>query len=153
MIVFTWSRPRVGALHQQAERGSVSVFAVIITLVVLVFFGAVVDFEQVLEARQDANTIAQEAARAGAGRVDQNRAYAHGQYVVDRESAIRAARSYLRASHHTGTVTTAGRRTIRVHVSITRPAQFLSLIGISVLQADGTAIANLTTGVEGSQQP
>ncbi|WP_165978132.1 pilus assembly protein TadG-related protein [Actinomadura darangshiensis] len=130
-----------------------SVFAVIITLVVVVFFGAVVDFEQALEARQDANTVAQEAARAGAGRVDQDRAYTRGQFVVDREAAIRAARSYLRASGYSGTVTTAGTRTMRVHVSTTRPARFLSVIGISVLHADGTATANLTTGVEGPRQP
>ncbi|GAA4242416.1 hypothetical protein GCM10022254_75350 [Actinomadura meridiana] len=130
-----------------------SVFAVIITLVVVVFFGAVVDFEQALEARQDANTVAQEAARAGAGRIDRDRAYARGQFVVDRESAMRAARSYLRASGYTGTVAIAGRRTIRVHVSTTRPARFLTLIGISTLHGDGAASANLTTGVEGPHQP
>jgi len=151
MIIVSWARSRV--LPQQAERGSVSIFAVIITLVVVVFFGAVVDFEQVLEARQEANTVAQEAARAGAGQVDRNRAYTRGEFVVDRQSALRAARSYLRASGYTGTVTTAGRRTIRVRVSITRPARFLSVIGISTLHAEGTATANLTTGVEGPRQP
>nr|WP_241755928.1 pilus assembly protein TadG-related protein [Actinomadura sp. RB99] len=135
------------------DRGSVSVFAVIITLVVVVFFGAVVDFEQVLEARQDANTAAQEAARAGAGRVDRDRAYDRGQFLVNRESAIQAARYYLRTSGYTGTVTRAGSRAIRVHVSVTRPARFLSLIGISALHADAAATANLTTGVEGPQQP
>ncbi|MFI0412368.1 pilus assembly protein TadG-related protein [Actinomadura sp. 3N508] len=153
MSITTRARPRERVLQHRSERGSVSIFAVIITLVVVVFFGAVVDFEQVLEARQDANTAAQEAARAGAGQVDQNRAYTRGQFVVDRESAIRAARSYLRASGYEGTVTTAGRRTIRVHVSTTRPARFLSVIGISVLHAEGAATANLTTGVEGAQQP
>nr|WP_241755811.1 pilus assembly protein TadG-related protein [Actinomadura sp. RB99] len=143
-----------GRLHRaQPERGSVSVFAVIIALVVVVFFGAVVDFEQILEARQDANTAAQEAARAGAGRVDRDRAYDRGQFLVDRESAIQAARYYLRTSGYTGTVASAGRRSIRVHVSVTRPARFLSLIGVSTLHADGEATANLTSGVEGPRQP
>ncbi|MFB4302236.1 pilus assembly protein TadG-related protein [Actinomadura sp. NTSP31] len=130
-----------------------SVFAVIITLVVVVFFGAVVDFEQVLEARHDANTAAQEAARAGAGQVDRDRAYDRGQFLVDREYATQAARYYLRTSGYTGTVTRAGRHSIRVHVSVTRPARFLSLIGISTLHADGEATANLTPGVEGPRQP
>ncbi|MBO2465033.1 pilus assembly protein TadG-related protein [Actinomadura violacea] len=130
-----------------------SVFAVIITLVVVVFFGAVVDFEQVLEARQDANTAAQEAARAGAGQVDRDRAYDRGQFLVDRQSAMQAARYYLRTSGYTGTVTRSGRRSIRVHVSVTRPARFLSLIGVSTLHADGGATANLTSGVEGPRQP
>ncbi|MEU8342373.1 pilus assembly protein TadG-related protein [Spirillospora sp. NPDC048832] len=130
-----------------------SIFAVILTLVVVVLFGAVVDFEQKLEARQDANTAAQEAARAGAGRVDLNRAYSDGKFTVDRRAAVRAARDYLRAGGYTGTVTTSGTHTIHVHVTITRPAVFLPVIGISHLPADGDATANLTTGVEGPHQP
>ncbi len=141
--------------HRQrlSDAGSVSIFAVILTLVVVVFFGAVVDFEQKLEARQDANTVAQEAARAGAGRVDLNRAYSDGEFTVDRHAAIRAARDYLRAGGYTGTVTASGARAIHVHVTITRPALFLPVIGISHLRADGTATANLTTGVRGPAQP
>ena len=142
---------RLGLWH--CDRGSVSIFAVIITLVVVVFFGAVVDFEQKLEARQDANTIAQEAARAGAGRVDLDRAYSHGEFTVDRRAAIRAARDYLRTGGYTGTVTTSGTRTIRVQVTITRPALFLSVIGIETLRAEAIATADLTTGVQGPHQP
>lgn len=149
------SAPPLGALRNlaKADRGSVSVFAVIITLVVLVFFGAVVDFEQVLEARQDAGTAAQEAARAGAGRVDLDHAYKRGRFLVDRQAALRAARTYLRTGGYTGTATTTGTQTIRVHVTITRSARFLSLIGISALHADADATADLTTGVEGPSQP
>ncbi len=144
---------RLCSVRRRPERGSVSVFAVIITLVVVVFFGAVVDFEQALEARQEANTVAQEAARAGAGQVDRNRAYTRGQFVVDREAAIRSARAYLRSSGYSGTVAMAGTRAIHVHVTTTRPARFLPMIGISVLRADAAATANLTTGVEGTRQP
>ncbi|WP_160573682.1 TadE/TadG family type IV pilus assembly protein [Actinomadura physcomitrii] len=153
MSAITSALSRARGLAQQSERGSVSVFTVIITLVVLVFFGAVVDFEQVLEARQDAETAAQEAARAGTGHVDLDHAYMRGRFVVDRRSALRAARSYLRAGGYSGTATTTGAHTIRVHVTITRPARFLSLIGISALHADADATANLTTGVEGPHQP
>jgi Flp pilus assembly protein TadG len=139
--------------EQPSDRGSISVFAVIVTLVVVVFFGAVVDFEQVLEARQDANIAAEEAARAGAGLVDQTRAYSRGKFFVDRQSALRAARSYLRAGDYSGAVSVAGARSIRVHVTVTRPSRFLSVIGISTLRADATATANLLTGVEGPRQP
>jgi hypothetical protein len=135
------------------DAGSVSIFAIILTLVVVVFFGAVIDFEQKLEARQDANTAAQEAARAGAGRVDLNRAYTEGAFTIDRRDAVRAARDYLRAGGYTGTVTASGTRAIHVHVTITRPALFLPVIGISHLRADGAATANLTTGVRGPAQP
>lgn len=136
-------------LKRRTDEGSVSVFAVIITLVVVVFFGAVVDFEQVLEARQDASTAAQEAARAGAGHVDLERAYAGGRFIVDQATALRAAREYLRAGGYTGTVSPVGVRAIRVQVSIIRRALFLNVIGLSTLRADATATADLTTGIEG----
>ena len=135
------------------DNGSVSIFAVILTLVVVVFFGAVVDFERKLEARQDANTAAQEAARAGAGRVNLDRAYTDGKFAVDHRAAIRAARDHLRAGGYTGTVTASGPGTISVRVTITRPALFLPVIGIAHLRADGAATANLTTGVQGPDQP
>ncbi|GAA2456003.1 hypothetical protein GCM10010191_89140 [Actinomadura vinacea] len=130
-----------------------SVFAVIITLVVVVFFGAVVDFEQKLEARHDAHTTAQEAARAGAGHIDLDHAYGHGRFVVGRQAAQRAAEQYLRAGGHAGSVTPVGTRSIRVRVTVTRPALFLPLIGISTLRADAVAVADLTYGVEGPSQP
>lgn len=136
----------------RSDRGSMSIFTVIITVVVVVFFGAVVDFEQTLEARQDAATIAQEAARAAAGQVDLDRAYTSGQFVIDRPAAVRAAHAYLRAGGYTGTVTPAGPNAVRVHVTITRPALFLPVIGITTLHAEATATANLTTGVDAPQQ-
>lgn len=136
-----------------ADGGSVSIFAVILTLIVVVFFGAVVDFERKLEARQDAATAAQEAARAGAGHVDLDRAYGQGEFTVDRRAAIRAARAYLQAGGYTGTVTASGPRSIDVHVTITRPALFLPVIGITHLRADAVATANLITGVRGPDQP
>jgi Flp pilus assembly protein TadG len=135
------------------DRGSISVFAVIITLVVVVFFGAIVDFEQALEARQDANAAAQEAARAGAGQVDLDRAYASGHFVINQATALHAAQDYLRAGGYTGTAAPDGAHTIRVRVSISRPALFLPVIGISTLHATATATADLTTGVEGPSQP
>ncbi|MGH8878280.1 MAG: pilus assembly protein TadG-related protein, partial [Stackebrandtia sp.] len=108
-----------------------SIFAIVITLVVVVFFGAVVDFEQKLQARHDAGTIAQEAARAGTGKIDLDHAYTQGHLVVDRPAALHAARNFLQASGHNGTVTPSGPDSIRVHVTITRPAMFLPLIGIT----------------------
>jgi hypothetical protein len=130
------------------DHGGLSIFTVVITLVVVVFLGAIVDFEQKLEARHDANVIAQEAARAGAGQVDRGRAYARGLFTVDRDAAIRAANAYLRASGHPGSVTPVGSRGIRVTVVIERPAIFLTLIGTSTMRVRGQATADLVTGVE-----
>ena len=147
------SRARLRDRSGPRDQGSLNVFAVIITLVVVTLFGAVVDFGQKLQARHDAYATAQEAARAGAGQVDLDHAYAQGRFVVDRADALRAAQNYLRASGHTGSVTAIGPRSIQVRVTITRAALFLHLIGIRTLSADGVAAADLTTGVEGPQQP
>jgi Flp pilus assembly protein TadG len=132
------------------DRGALSIFTVIITLVVVVFFGAIVDFGQKLEARHDANIAAEEAARAGAGQVDRDRAYAHGgPFVIDRQAAIRAAQQYLRAGGYTGTVRSLDARRISVHVEISRRTIFLPLIGITTLNVQADAVADLVTGVEG----
>jgi Flp pilus assembly protein TadG len=141
------SRPR---RRVASDQGALSIFTVIITLVVVIFFGAIVDFEQKLEARHDANIAAEEAARAGAGQIDTGRAYAHGgTFVIERQAAIRAAQQYLRTGGYTGTVTAVDARRISVHVTISRRAVFLPLIGITTLHVQADAVADLVTGVEG----
>lgn len=139
------------SLNPARDRGALSIFAVIITLVVLVLFGAIVDFGQELDARHDANIAAEEAARAAAGQIDPSRAYAHGTFIVNRAAAVNAAQQYLRAGGYSGSVSPLGTRRIQVRVTITKPAIFLPLIGISTLHATGTAAADLATGVEGEE--
>lgn len=129
------------------DRGALSVFTAIIALAVMTFLGGVVDFEQKLEAWHDANVLAQEAARAGAGQVNLDRFYTRGQFIIDRAAAIEAANRYLRASGHTGTVTPTGPHSIHVSVVIERPAIFLPLIGISTLRVRGAATADLVAGI------
>jgi Flp pilus assembly protein TadG len=132
------------------DRGALSIFTMIITLVVVVFFGAIVDFEQKLEARHDANIAAEEAARAGASQIDTGQAYAHGgTFVIDRQAAIRAAQNYLRTGGYLGSVTLLDDRHISVRVRISRRAIFLPLIGINTLDVQASTVADLVTGVEG----
>jgi hypothetical protein len=132
---------------ERGDHGGLSIFVVIITFAVIIFMGAIVDFEQKLEVRHDVNIIAQEAARAGAGQIDRGHAYTSGQYIVDRDAAIRASNNYLRASGYSGSVTPVGTRSIQVRVIAERQAIFLPLIGISTLRAEGAATADLVTGV------
>jgi Flp pilus assembly protein TadG len=147
MVHAAMSRTRRRAV---GDRGGLSIFTVIITLVVVVFLGAIVDFGRRLDARHEANIAAEEAARAGAGRIDADRAYAYGgQIVVDRHAAVRAAQQYLRTGGYTGTVTPVGQRRISVRVTISRRAIFLPLIGITTMQVQASAVADLVTGVEG----
>jgi Flp pilus assembly protein TadG len=135
------------------ERGALSIFTVIITMVVIVFFGAIVDFSQKLQARHDANIAAEEAARAGADKVDRDHAYAHGgTFRVDPPAAIRAAQDYLHAGGYHGSVTALGARRIRVRVALTRPAIFLPVIGIWRLHVEAVADADLATGIKGEDR-
>ena len=67
--------------------------------------GIVIDGGTKLRAAENADAVAQEAARAGAGMVNQSTAYATGTFVVDRAQAITAARAYLAAGGYQGTVT------------------------------------------------
>lgn len=135
------------------DRGSLSIFTVIITLVTVSFFGAVVDFSRKLQARHDASIAAEEAARAGATQVDRDRAYAHGgQFVIDQGAAIRAAEQYLRSGGYDGSVSTAGPTAIRVQVTLSKPTIFLSVIGVRHLAVEASAVADLTSGVEGENR-
>ncbi|MFF5265193.1 hypothetical protein ACFY4C_40450 [Actinomadura viridis] len=102
-----------------------------------------------LRAGREAGSIAEEAARAGAGQLNRSRAYSTGVKVVDPAAAARQARAYLNASGAPGTVTTVGSRQVRVTVTITRPTPMLSIIGVGSVSVTRTATADLVTGVEG----
>jgi hypothetical protein len=146
---------RSDAPSQDRDRGALSVFIAITTLVAVLFLGAVVDFEQKLRALHDANIAAEEAARAGAGCIDRDRAYAGGGLVIDRRAAVYAVENYLHSGGYIGSVTAISDHSIRVHVTTSTPAVFLTVIGITTLHADASATADLTlsTEQEGSPQP
>lgn len=134
-----------------SDQGSVTPYVLIFIVVLMMFIGLVVDGSAKLRAGWEAVGIAEEAARAGAGQVDRADAYAgKGRFAVDRGAAVRAARAYLSASGHAGTVNVAGAQSIRVQVSVTKPTWMLSIVGISSVSQTADATANLVPGVEGS---
>jgi Flp pilus assembly protein TadG len=153
--IVTPSRARSAPWHPDpppapdAEQGSITLMLAAMFVGLLALFGIVVDGGTKLDAAQNADAVAQEAARAGAGRVSQSAAYATGQFLVDQQQAVAAARAYLAGGGYTGTVVPQGRASIRVTVTITKPTQVLSLIGISSVSATGSAVASLEAGVTG----
>lgn len=81
-----------------------------------------------MRAAREASAVAEEAARAGAGQIDRDRAYTQGgSFVIDRTSAVAAARAYLADSGHGGSVGAAGDRKISVTVTINKPTTLLLL--------------------------
>jgi Flp pilus assembly protein TadG len=131
------------------DRGSITLMLAALGVALIALAGIVIDGGTKLRAAENADAVAQEAARAGAGMVDQSTAYAHGTFVVDQAQAISAARGYLTAGGFQGTVTASGRAAIEVRVTITEPTRVLSIIDINSMTSTGSATASLVTGVTG----
>jgi len=134
------------------DDGTLTLFTAIAAIGLLAALGFVVDAGLKLQAGQQARAIAEEAARAGAGQVNRSAAYAHGgTFTTDPAAATTAARAYLAAAGHTGTVTITGARTITVTVTVTEPAVFTAIIGISRLSSTQSASADLVQGISGAE--
>ncbi len=115
----------------------------------LALAGLVIDGGRKLDENAVASSIAQEAARAGAGQVDKSVAYRSGTFRVDPNQAVAAARDYLAEAGYDGSVGMVGTNQIRVTVTITEPTTVLSIVGVDSMSATATAIASLVTGVTG----
>jgi Flp pilus assembly protein TadG len=137
---------------RRRDDGTLTLFTAIAAIGLLAALGFVVDAGQKLQAGQQARALAEEAARAGAGQVNRSAAYASGgQFVIDPAAAVTAAQAYLSRSGHTGAVTVTGDHTIQVTVTVSEPAVFTTIIGISHLSQTQTATANLVQGITGPQ--
>lgn len=120
--------------HRRQQR-QLTVAAAILAVAVLMVVGLVYFGGLKLRVGREAAAIAEESARAGAGELDRSRAYTSGRKVVDPAAAVARARHYLAAASQnggvTGSVALEGGTTVRVTVTVTRPAAMLDLIGVS----------------------
>jgi Flp pilus assembly protein TadG len=141
---------RAGLAEGDDERGSLTLMLAVLFVALLAMAGLVVDGGAKLDEAEYAAAVAQEAARAGAGMVNQARAYSTGSFAIDRVQALDAAQQYLAVAGVHGTVRTVGADSIGVTVTITEPTKILSIIGISTITSTGSATASLVTGVTGA---
>jgi hypothetical protein len=145
----TGTDQRLSQRAQSGDQGSITIIVVVFFLALLAAAGLVVDGGAKLRAARQASAVAEEAARAGAGRVDRDQAYVRGgRFIIDRTGAVAAARAYLASSGITGSVSMTGARSIRVTVTIDKPTVLLSLIGIGQVHVTKTATADLLQGVQ-----
>lgn len=134
------------------ERGSISIWMVTASFVMMVLVGLAVDLGGQVHAKERAHDIAAEAART-AGEQVQAAPAIEGQYVaVDTAAAEKAAQEYLAAVGVTGTVTITGDDTITVRVTSVYTPTFLSVVGIGNLTVTGTASARLIRSLGGTQR-
>ena len=128
-----------------AERGSITVFALLLAALFLTTTGLLLDGGRALTAKTDAISDAQQAARAAATAIDPH-ALLNGTIRLDPGSAARRAEAYLTTCGETGTVTIHGQR-ITVTAHRTLPTEVLDLFGLAHLTVTGTGTAVLEPGI------
>jgi Flp pilus assembly protein TadG len=136
------------------ERGSLVLMLAVMFVSLLALAGLVIDGGAKLTAAENAAAIAQEAARAGAGQVNQAAAHENGTIVVDPSQAIAAANTYLASAGYPPTAqpVPGNPDEIQVTVTVNQPTKVLSIIGIDTMSAQGHATADLVSGVTGPGQ-
>lgn len=144
-----WRRPST----ESAERGSLTLMLIVMFASLIALAGIVIDGGAKLAAAENADAVAQEAARAGAGLVNVPTAYSRGRFVVSEGQAAQAAEAFLRNAGYTGVAGPGPRpNTIEVTVSLTEPTKVLSIIGLRTFTVTGQATARLEAGVTGPGQ-
>lgn len=133
---------------REDEHGRVTAFVVIIAVAALLFAGLVLDGGLALAAKVRAIGEAQEAARAGAQEIDLAAYRADGSLRLAPQEASAAARNYLSAAGHSGTVSVNG-NTINVTVTINERTQLLGLAGIGSITVTGAGQAQPQRGISG----
>lgn len=142
----TWLRSRLGG---DPERGSVTVWMITTALTMIVLVGLAVDLGGQVLAKQHAQVIAFEAARAGGQQLTGADAVLGQPLSVDPGAAVVAADTYLAgAPDVTGTASVAG-TVVVVDTTTTYPTKFLGLIGISSLTVTGHAEVQTVRVVQG----
>lgn len=127
------------------ERGSISVFATVIALALVLVAGLVLDGGRLLAARRQADDIAANAARAGAQAVDES-SLRSGGATVDPIAGADAVAVYLATTPATGTARIAG-DTVTVDVRLAVGMLLLGLAGVGTTTVASTRQARAVRGV------
>jgi Flp pilus assembly protein TadG len=128
------------------DGGQVTVLMLPVIVALLAVGGLVIDGGAALAARQQAASLAEQAARLGADQLDPESLRGPGPATVDTAAARNAASRYLTGQGHTGRVDidAAG---VTVTVTISRPTSLLHLVGVASLTVTGHASARSIGGI------
>jgi Flp pilus assembly protein TadG len=132
------------------QAGSISTSVPLLVLTVLVVVGFAFDGGNAITAHRRAVNLAEQAARAGAQRLDIAALRARGAYRLDHAAAHTAAAAYLASSGTTGQVQ-VGRDAdgdyVQVTVAWSQPTVFAGLLGRSRFTGTGRARARNCHGL------
>lgn len=129
-----------------SERGSVTVFVVVLTMALMLVGGLILDGGFTLAAQRRAFNEADAAARAGAQAVDLDALRATGAVQLDPAAATALAELYLAGTGHRGTVRVDG-DVVCVTVSFHQPMAILGAVGVGPLEINGEGEARAVSGV------
>jgi Flp pilus assembly protein TadG len=143
----------IRGLHRD-ERGSISVWAVLVIAAFTLVVGISVDLVGQIAAKERAADVAAQAARVAGEQADPNTLMAgSGKLVVDPQRARQAALTYIAGAGMTGTVTiTSGGTQLAITTTATYRPIFLTSIGIGPLTVTGTSTARLVRALNGSER-
>jgi len=131
------------------ERGSATIFVVGFAVVLFAGAGLAIDGGRAINARDKATDVAEQAARAGSGQLDQVALRASGAVVLDQDGARARANSFVTdAGYEPTTTTTADSVTVRA--AATYRTALLGIIGINTIDVSGIATASPATGINGA---
>jgi Flp pilus assembly protein TadG len=136
------------------ERGSVSIWAVLIVAAFTLIVGISVDLTGQIAAKQRATDIAAQAGRVAGQQLEANTIMA-GQTTarVNLERARTAALAYIASADMTGEVSVqAGGTELLVTTTASYQPVFLTSIGFGPLTVTGTATARLVRALEGRER-
>ncbi len=134
------------------ERGSVSIWLVTSSFVMIMLVGLAVDLGGQVHAKQRVRDVAAQAARAGGQQVLASAAIQGDPLSVDVAAARTAAREFLATADVAGSVSISGGDILTVHVTDDYSPRFLGLIGIHNLHVTGEASARLVRSLGGNEQ-
>ena len=136
------------------ERGSVSIWAVLIVAAFTLVVGISVDLVGQVAAKQRAADVAAQAARGAGEQADPNTLMnGTGKVIVNPQKARQAALTYIAGADMTGAVTlTAGGTQLAITTTAIYRPIFLTTIGIGPLTVTGTSTARLIRAQNGSER-
>lgn len=132
---------REPAPNRSSERGSVTVFTVIMTITLIFVAGLVVDGGQILNAKRTAANVAESAARAGAQELDEDAIRAGERDRLNERRSIARAEAFLEANGYQGTASVAANM-VTVTVTARQPMLILGIGGLAGVDVHGTGSAS-----------
>jgi hypothetical protein len=127
--------------RRHSDRGSISAFVIVTTMLLVACAGLVVDGGRIVGAKVSAADHAENAARAGAQEIVSLRTGAWG---LDPARATGTANAYLASHGVSGTVTVVGNRiTVTVHATVS--TTLLALVGVSSKSVSATRSSDPVT--------